>query len=85
MTATLGTMPDLFARLSHLNWHNDSLQRARNAVADCDLVLLRGKFTLETFTIKPGLAISRAASMIWARKGNSRVRLYVTPRANDRL
>ena len=81
----LGTLPDLFARLKELAWHPDSIEEARQAAADCDLFLLRGRHKLETFTIKPGLPIGRAASMIRGRKGNSRVRLYVTPRANNRI
>ena len=81
----VGTWEALLSRLQTLAWCPESIEEVRQAEMACDLLLLRGRHTIELFTVKAGMTIHRAAMMIRARKGNSRVRLYVTLRANNRL
>lgn len=67
------------------NWHPHSIDEVRKLAACSDLITLRGKNIIEGYEIKPGMTIGRAMVMIRHRKGNSRLRFFVTTRANNRL
>jgi len=81
----MGTFQQLLAELESLKWCPSSIAEVCQSAGNCDLLLLRGRHHVESFSVKPGMTLKRAACMIRSRKGNSRVRLYVTPRANNRL
>lgn len=85
MRSPLLTMCDLLADLQELNWCPDSIEEVRQKAEHTDILLLRGKYHVESFVIKQGMPLNRAATMIRGHKGNSRVRLYVTLRANSRI
>jgi len=81
----LQTETELFARLAELRWHPDSVEEIRAVAAGSDLLTMRGRHRIESFIVKPGTRISQAVGMIRNRKGNSRLRFYVTSRANNRM